>query len=267
MSSKARKRLLVVIVLLGAIVGSYFVARQVRRTQHLKTVADEKQAGLDYYGTGDYENALPHLRYYVRANKDDAEILLILAECRLNVPLENFKHIREGRNLLTRAASPRPDDPEPLTRLINLYEQLGYYTERLESCEKLLKFDPDNLFAIEATVESLRQIGNRDLEALSFVAQWIALDPANPIAHQWHIWLESLIGTSSLDLVKYAEEQRTNYPESMGFANLYAKSLASDHQMEEAKTAILAAKDLDASNSDEIRIILTPLSVRLRISS
>ncbi len=253
MTPKARKRLIVVIVIFTAIVGSFFLARQVRKAKHAQLIASEKQAGLDFHRLGEYEKALDHLRYYISENQDDGAMLLIFAECRLNVPKDNNKHIIEGTGLIQRAADYLPNDPEPLLRLIDLYEQLGYLTERLDTCAKLLTLDPQNLAALEARIETLYLIGNQNDEALLTADQWIKLEPASVIAHQWNMMLLDLAGKSGSDLVDYAEQKSAQFPDHLGFATLYAQALAINLQFDEAKEIVKLAMKLPASDADEIR--------------
>ncbi len=273
MKSRTGKRFTILIIIVAAVVGSFFVFKYVQNIRGAALVAQEKEEGLKYFTMGDYANALKHLKYYVAAEKkavdagvsDErrrayADTLMIFAECRLNVPTPNGKHIIEGTALLKRAAFLKPDDPQPLVRLIGLYEQLGYLTERLDACEKLLKLDPENLFALKAQVETLFMLGRPKDTTESVVDTWIAAEPTNEEPREWKLTLmDHETQEEKNEQIRYVDDLVKKYPDKVGLALLRVKVLA-QYGMRE-KPGINSGENTGGDNStptaeSEIRKIL-----------
>lgn len=259
MTKRARKRLFVVVILLVATLGSFFVFKYVKKIRKIELVAQEKAEGLKYYNIGDYENALKHLSFYIANNKDDGEMLIKFAESRLNVPKENGKHVVEAAGLLRRAASLRPDDPQPLFRLVELYGQLGFLTERLDTCQKLLAIEPTNQTALRGRAETLLALGQRTDELSSAVGSWIAADSTNIDAHKWKLLILSQNDEFSDQQIAYARDLAQKYPTNIGFATLLAEVYARAGETEKAQESIDAALKLPINDPLEVTQLVEAL--------
>ncbi len=266
MSKRAKKRFILLIALVGLVTGGFFAARSIRQRAVEKQIAESREQGLNLFENELYEQALKKLSYYVSKRKDDGEVLLVFAECRLKVPAPNDKHIREGAGLLREAAAKLPDNPEPLLRLIELYVQLGFLTERLDICDRLLEMDPGNETALIAKIATLAALGGRLNDAIESSDLLIETYPDKASAHKWRLILWARRGDEDSALVDYSKLQADAHSDNPEFQLLYAESLARAGSVEEAQDVVRAISEMTSDNASEWLANLVDLFDRLGLA-
>lgn len=153
---RARKRIAILLVGGLALVVAGFLVREYRRSLKDQRAVEAKEIGLRAAESGDWELALGELSYAVGRFQSDADTLLVFADARSRVPMENDRHIGSALNLYVKAVElcRRLDLPREKMILAmagrgRLEGALGQIARLKKSSLELLAFDPGNRQALE----------------------------------------------------------------------------------------------------------------------
>ena len=182
--SKRKLAVLLVLATIGmvGVAGALFV----RDKQKLAREVEARADGIAAHSIGDYETAIGHFDYYLRAerNKQDADAIYYYADSRRHVPTANNKHITASISWARDALAYDPHHRPALELLLELYTLIGYRTEALDVAERLIAIEPAHRRALETRVDALAIIGRYEeaLAAAGVLAEQHSDDPTAQIA-------------------------------------------------------------------------------------
>ncbi len=222
LSSRARKRIVLLLVAVVVIGAGLAVALQWRRASIVQESAEARERGLELHRQGDWEPAMRSLSRATRHHRDDPEVMVALAESRLNVPLESGRHISNAISFAQQALVVDPDNPEALALLVNLYEQTGQVTELIGASERLLASDPDNQDALRARASGLIVLGRSS--ASEAIDDLVEAYPDDVRGHA--LRLQNMLSSGAgADAVRtYADAEARKRPTSAEFLLLQAEA-------------------------------------------
>ena len=113
-------------------VGAYAIRRSYLRSQ----AQHAGQVGLAAAKAGDYDIALPQLGQYLGRFPNDADALHYYRPlARQHVELPNGRHLGAAMSLWRHLLDLKPDDLDAHHQLLDLYVEMGYGNETLDSAE------------------------------------------------------------------------------------------------------------------------------------
>ena len=198
MTTKTKRRLVILAILIVAAGAGYYGLRQFRKAQASRLADERRDEGMAAYLSGDYDTALQPLSYALSKRKDDVELLIAFADTRSKVPDENFRHIVEAVNLYNEALRLDPDNREAMQRLLDLYEsaRVGEIRDYFDTATALLKLEPDHLQA-RAAVARYHQSQRQFDQAIEALLRLQELEPDNI---EWRLrHLEAFAGAGATE--------------------------------------------------------------------
>jgi len=172
--------LTVVLVIFGSLgVG----ALSLRKWQRGRTITALRFQGMEFYQSGNFDDALPLLARYVRQNKDDPKALLALAEVRRAIETGNGSHLAECASVLRAYRLLEPEPLEPAMELLELYMILGSLPEADALATELLERDnlplQNRVTALLSGAAAQRQMNPVATIADRYVQQAAEMAPEN----------------------------------------------------------------------------------------
>lgn len=240
---------------MGALLYGAYELRQLSRT---RAANEARGTGMAAYERSDYETALAHLSRYASRFKSDAEVWLAMADSRRRVVMANRAHLIQAAALAQLAAELRPDDTPTLELLIEVYGEMGQYTEQYESAERLLALAPDHLGALQAAIASQAVMGNRE----AAVAAAHRLVQSYPHAIEGHAFLVSDLlarEPSPQPAQAYADDlaDRLNSIESVLLAaSVWEQTARTDNEHRRARDLAQYAAEMPIHDSAMLRRVV-----------
>jgi tetratricopeptide (TPR) repeat protein len=246
LSRRAKRRLIVLISVIVVLAGAVVAVKVFRTQQRQRMIADAYDRGVAAYEQDDLDVALKELSYYLQNNKETpeaAEVMLMFADARQRVPLENGRHLGEAMSWSRQAlgllnANPDLEDYDDLRErtlesLLDLHRRLGMRPELIGVADDMLKLHPDHEEALSA--KAWAHYANREFEeAQTAVERLIALkkDDARPK----HLMLQIMRGLNrpDADVLAQCDAWIDEYEGDARFILLKAGWLAELGRLEEA---------------------------------
>ena len=258
LTRKSKKRLTTLVVVgLGGLllVGGLLVAYQIRRTSKMARSLSE---GMAAYKTGDYPATLDRMGYYISNNRKDPEASLVWSDAMQRVPLPNNKHLIRAAAEAKNAADLLPGDPRPLRALLDLYLKLGFFSERLDTAERLLRAEPGSVEGHVAMIESLYALRRFD-DALSASEKFIAAHPADGRGPAMKIDLLHELRRPPEEAVEFAETVAAAAPDNLTIAMAQVRASARARDEARARAALARAVTLKAEDAKQIADVVKML--------
>jgi len=180
LTTKTKRRLIVLAVLLVGAACGFLGLRHFRDVQRARLAEDRRDEGMRAYLDGDYETALEPLSFALSREKSDVELLIAFADTRSKIPELNSRHITEAINLYNAALRIEPDNRVALQKLLDLYEsaRIGEIRDYYDTAVAILKTNPDHLQARSA-VARYHQAQRELPKAIAELEKLQELDPGN----------------------------------------------------------------------------------------
>ncbi|MBL9149537.1 MAG: hypothetical protein JNM94_12680 [Phycisphaerae bacterium] len=200
-TTRARKRLVLLVVLSSVVAGSGLVLGGVYvgvRMYRAKEAQAAREEGWKAYDEGKWDVALAKLSAYVGAgNQRDGDAVLRLAKARSQVAAANSRHFLDAARFYNAALELKPGDPTALEGLVECYAELGYSLELQKAAEQLLAAQPGNKRALVASYWLAVSKGDAQ-DSLRIAERLIEVEPDN---YAWRaLALESMrAGGAKLD--------------------------------------------------------------------
>ena len=256
--SRRGKRRLVVFLTLTLIAATGAVTfRVIRSIQQDRLIAQAKQHGMTAYAKGDLKTTLNQLSYFFEHEKEDLDVNLTFADARARIPLPQGQHLAEavdlysthGLKLLERKRefpNARERRLQILSRLLDLYGQLGLRVEVSHAADELLSVAPDSIQALGAKAEVLVLERHFD-DAQQTVSRLIELDPNNLSWRRLALDIQIGQGVSQDALVEQCREWAHEYNGDGRFHLLTASILVELDEADQAREELRAVCRLGAS--------------------
>lgn len=255
LTKRAKRRALVVALILVLGVCGVSVWRVLRIAQIQRLSADARAEGMRGYHDGDYETALARLGYYLRRKGRDLEALLAFAESRSKLPEPNSTHLIEAARLYSAALRLDLQNHEALKHLMELYRRLGLPAESMEIADRILALDSDDIEALVIKGAGLF-LGSELDEALEYARKLIELEPGNI---RWRASLREIRraqGAAADELISLCDSWLNGYEGDGRFHLLKAQTLVSLGRSEEARQEATVAAELGADSLEVLEAMI-----------
>lgn len=222
LSKRARKR--IVLLLITVVVGSAAIAAglQWRRAQTAQRLAEAREQGLRLHEEGKWEQALVELNRATYGSRDDAELLVAIADSRRRVPLESGRHVGSAVSFAQQALVIDPQNAEAMDILLTLYPITGQVTELIDVAERRLAIDPEHHDALWARAQGLIVLGRSgEIEAVDALVEEY---PDDVRGHALRIQQMLSMGAGADAVRAYADVEATKRPNSAEFLLLQAEA-------------------------------------------
>ncbi len=147
LSRRAKRRALVLTMVIGVGVCGIWGWRVTRNAQIERLVTEARIQGMEAYSDGDYETALGRLSYYLTHRKHDVEVLLAFADARSKVPSVNNGHLREAVQRYQAVLRMHSENREALEHLLVLYHRLRHRIEGSDVADRIIALEPEHIDA------------------------------------------------------------------------------------------------------------------------
>jgi len=164
-----------VVLLLGAIAGGLFVAKEHR---HRAWLDRERAEGFRLLEEGKVEEALVPLSRVVRSRPDDREVLEAFADARASVPADDGGHLLAAIRTREMIAELDRTDLEALKSLLRLYAMVGYAAEADRTADEILLLEADDPDAIAVKISVATSRG-RTADAERLASRLASLEDAD----------------------------------------------------------------------------------------
>ena len=160
MTSRAKKRIGLLAILLILVAAGGWIAVELRESTKRKNASLAKQNAQVAIENGDWPEALSQLSVAASVYRDDAETLIQFADLRSRVTAENNQHLITALRIFRDAyakskAGPSVDATSLELQILALEGcadmelALGQLARAGLSCEQILAIDPSNTYALE----------------------------------------------------------------------------------------------------------------------
>lgn len=264
MTPRTKRRaaiLLAAITASGLAVSGLYLANESKKARTAREGLEQGRAALE---RGDHEAAMVGLGKYVARHRDDPDAVLLLAEARRAVPMENGRHLIQAAAMARSAAELAPDKIAPLEMLLELYPSMGFVNETLTTADAILKLQPAHLDALRARAAGLTALG-RLAEALEAARQLAAAAPADTNAHRHVVALMYRSERPKAEILAYADQVAKARPEDAQVAVLQAQAAALTGETQAAVAAAQRAATLRITTAEELSSVLQVLE-QLRLA-
>ena len=133
-----------------------FLVRQYQQSLRDQRAVEAREIGLQAAASGDWELAVAELSLAVSRIREDIDVLLVFANARSRVPMENGGHLGSALNLYVEAVQLCRDSEAPRETMIMAMEgrgrleaTLGQISRLRKSSLELLEIDRGNVQALE----------------------------------------------------------------------------------------------------------------------
>ena len=252
LSRRTKRRLIVVAVATGVLVGGLGGWHLARKMQVRRLTAAARVDGMAAYRNGDYGTALTKLSYYLAHQQDDLEALLAFAETRAQIPDVNNQHLVSAIGLYRAALQLDPQNREVLGQLLELYRRTGWRAETTDMADRLLALDPRHVDALRAKSVALFQQGRLE-EALTLVERLIEVEPESLKWRAPALEIRRAQGAPPEQLVALCDTWIGEYEGDGRFHLLKAGILLSLGLIEEAREAARLGAERGARSLDVLQ--------------
>lgn len=255
------RKLLIIFVLVPVTLGSLLLgAVALRRYQVAASIQRGYEEGKAAFAAQKYDQALPGLARYVGRNREDADALLMLAESRARVPKPEGTELVEAAGYAKQALAVQPRNEKALNMLIELYGQVGFFTELNGVCDTLLSIQPDNRAALMAKAHSLLVLGKYG-EVRPIIDRLASADPTDPDPLRLLLEVRQREGASPADIARECGELTGRFPQSFELGVIHGQTLVGAGDLDRAVAAINRTKALKPARlrglADYLRLIDT----------
>jgi len=261
LSGKINVKVLVILVLLlVALGGSLFAARQVRR----RILAErDVKAGLAAYEARDWEAAYKHFQEYLGRRPDDVEILKKYAKARVSVQPLNVAHVQQAIAAYRRVLQVEPADDAAYEKLAMLYAGIGNFDELAYISRRRLEGEPNDPKAMLWLGDALTRLDKKEEGGQIFEAVREMLGPASGVSGGKHVEYvracqrlseiavedDSAEGkTKALELLNDAVSYDFESAEALVFRAHFYRVMETIPNLAAAEALALARKDLEAAD-------------------
>lgn len=189
LSKRGRRRALLLGGALIVIVAGAVVVRGTLVIQQRRAADSARSQGMAAFDSGNYRIAGVKLKEYCESTGGDVEAACAWAESCARVPAPGGRQLVEAIDIYAKRCLPLIDaqarTPDildrkrrVLERLLELYGPLGLRLELVQTADRLLAIDPDNVDAMAAKGEVLL-IDRKFDEAMPLAARLMTLQPEN----------------------------------------------------------------------------------------
>lgn len=254
MSSKAKRRVLVVLVALGisALATGTYIYRKVQVADEL---AAHRAAGLEAYARQDYKLTVKELAQYLPRKAEDVECLLAYADSMRNVPQEEGKHLRHAMGLFRRVADLQPDNELAHREMMRLADMIGYVLEARQASDVILKKNPQDTESLLIKSRALVRQGNAE-EAMGVLDELLTLDNRNMDAHLMRLTLVSRKDNGVEGILPQFTQYIQDHPEDPLFVALRGMAHTFNGDAASAKTDFLAAAALKPQDAKVVMLLI-----------
>lgn len=256
--AKTRNRL-VLLIIVGftgtlALGGAWAIRRTYLRSQ----ARHAGEVGIAEAKSGDYASALPNLARCLGRFPQDADALYYYALSRQHVPEPDDAQLGQAIVLWRRLIDVRPDNIDARHQLLDLYVQVGFNPEMIDSAAALLQRIPDDPAALHAKAIALyRQ--RKFSDAAATITHLNQLHPDDFDNQLLALSIESANGTSPQDLVKQAKALHQSHPDDVHFALLESIALANAGDRSAAADAIRNVIAKPVADAPTLTLLLNQL--------
>ncbi len=259
MSRRGKRRLILVTLLIFVLGGGLVVFKLARSFQQARLVADARAEGLAAFEAGQDQKAIEALSYYIQHEREDVQAYMAFAAARQNVPMANNQHIVDALGLYKQslklldadAAAPERTERqrEVLDHLVELYGIVGLRFEQIQTANRILEIEPDNVKALSARAAA-NFIDRNFTEALKDTQRLIEIEPDVLTWRGLHIETMRRQSVPDAELLVLCQEWMDQYDGDGRYYVIKAGLLASMGRVPEAREMIRQAADRGASSLD-----------------
>lgn len=246
---------------------------RIKHSQQLRMAEQARADGIAAYRAGNLTESLTQLSYYFEQRKDDLEVNLVFAEARSRSPTPGGRHLFEAVDLYTAhgldlidqqatlsQAAKESQRREILTRLLNLYAQLGDRLRVSQTADQLLAIDPNMIDALAAKAEVLL-LGREFTQAQEVAQRLVELDPDSLTWRKMLLEMQSRQGAASSALVEQCRQWSEQYTADARFRLLTAAMLVEAGRSEDARAELHQAGVLSANSRPVLEQLVSLLDV------
>lgn len=162
MSTKAKRRLLILCVVVVLAAGAVAVLFTVRQSNQDRTRLAAREAGMQAYREERFEEATRSLGRYIGSDRTDTEAWLAVADSRRRVPDERGTHLAQALGMARQVLAIEPDNEQALRLTLELEVQLAQRTEALATATRILELSPTDRDALAVTAILNQALGNTE---------------------------------------------------------------------------------------------------------
>ncbi len=234
LSSRAKKRTLLVSVVILVILGGAGVAYMINESKQDDAALRSREEGLAAVEAERYPEALDRLGRYLQrfGTNNDPDAIHGYATARLNVELPNNKHIFDAAGLFQRAVDADITHVPARERLFELFTLMGRNTEMVNLADAVLAVDPGDATAMLSKAVALQRLRKFD-EALEAAQQLTEAHPNNPRGHSMVMSLMRDLDEPNDNLVDYAQRLVDENPDEPRLALLLAQAMLVNRRIDE----------------------------------
>jgi cellulose synthase operon protein C len=256
--AKTKRRLVILLVLAvagtGALGGAYVIRRAYLRSQ----AQQAGQKGLAAAKAGDYDAALPQLGQYLGRFPGDTDALYYYALARQHVQEPNNRQFGEAISLWRHLLDLKPDSVEARRQLLDLYVNLGFSNETLDTAETLLRGLPDDPAALRAKAIALTRL-RRFPDAVATIQHLNQLHPEDLDNQLLALSIQQSSGVAPDQIVKSVDALRQAHPNDVHFALLQSIARANAGDRTGAAAAIRESLAKPPADPKTLAVLLDQL--------
>lgn len=238
----------------------YLIRDSVREQRSLQS----REAGLAAHQEGNYAEALEQLSYFLRRNREDVQVLLAFADSRAKVFAPNNRHLATAVQVYNLALSVDPENEIALGGLLHLYERLGRQVEWMDTADRLLAKNPENVDALRLKV--IGHYRNSQFDASGdYLVRLMAVEPTNMQWRAMHLQLLQQQDQPFDSLLRLCEQWIASHDGDGRFHMMKARLYVSAGRLAEAQSVARDAAARGADSADILPLMLAMLdSLQLR---
>src|SRR5690606_18713752 len=251
MSRRAKKRVAILIVAVAGLAVAVGSAAALRKAGRARANERARVEGIEAFERGDYATATDRLGRYVNTNRHDGEMVLKFVEARRRSQQVNARHLTTAESFAKLAVERLPGEVRPLESLLEIYGEMGFFTEYLETAERILAIDPEHEDALIARVAGLAAQGEVS-KAIDAAKRMAEAHGASWRAHAATIDLMRRRGDSPEAALEYIDGVAARYIEDINIAIQQARAAILARKLPEAEAAADRAISLRVPDAETL---------------
>ena len=260
LSRRAKRRALVLAVVIGVGVCGIWGWRVIRNAQIERLVTESRIQGMEAYSDGDYETALGRLSYYLTYRKRDVQVLLAFADARSKVPSVNNGHLREAVQRYQVVLHMHSENREALEHLLVLYRRLGHRVEGSDVADRIIALEPEHIDAWSMKAAAAFQQGR--FKQTADIAQ--KLCKLEPRKIGWRVLYVKCLQRQDVNeraVLNVCDEWIAEDERDGRFRLLKVEVLAEYGHLQQAKEELVEAAKLGADSQEVLEVMVQMLEL------